>query len=230
MIKTNSTIVSSIFAFGVLYMALFGQAAVAADPGNSNMPVRYQNTEEGSSWLVYRYFNGSHYEVGLTSPWCSHYTPCRFPREYDHYHFADGFPFDDLSRGNEVTKQKATWHDEDYWVGWTKVEDPTCEYNCHGYAMAGSSGPNIESSSNGSDRWCEDSGYESISEAVDDCIGHTTSHSWVIDYVWSCEPTNLIRTVSEKSDGQGAYRLTFDEPGDAEEDTYRDWESNLYDD
>jgi len=221
--------VSAVPVFSVILLMSFNQAASAAGPGLGYMPIYYQNTESGPTLDVDRYFGYCYYQADVTS-WCSHYTPtvvARYPMEYDHFHFSDGYPFTDTVNpgDNEVTKEKATWDDEDYWVGWTKVEDPTCEYNCHGYAMAGSSGPCIASTSYGSDRWRLTSGYTSISEPVASCIGHITSHSWSIDSVWSCSPVNLIRKVSEKDNGQGAYEFEYSTPGDAEDDG---WDSDLY--
>ena len=97
--------------------------------------------------------------------------------------------------------------------------------------MKNSEGPCILSIADGVGRWLTDTPWAAISSPVAGSIGHASdhSHSWKIESVFPCPDGDKIRTVSEKDSMNGAYRFTYSDPNDAEEDdSITDWESALY--
>lgn len=205
------TIISLVVIFGCLAVP----AMAGTNPGLGYMPVRYRDTENGTTHYIDRYFQNSWYDVD-NDGWCTANHRTAQGRKYDHLHFSNGFPFDDTTRtpAVSVTATKANYaYDADH-PGWTRSGSATCEYNCHGYAMDQSSAPVIMSTANGVERFRPDAGYTAINEPTANCINSTTSHSFKITAIYDCNP-DRVKTRVEKDDASAIYTITYTSPGQA---------------
>lgn len=114
-------------------------------------------------WDTYRYFPNVVYQVD-NSEWCAEDHRVN-DQKYDHAHTSPGFNFVDVDLQITVTQAMAdAGYDRFYGVGilnWVRVTNATMIYNDHGYAM-GQTSPLIVSSTNGSLRYRDESGYSLV--------------------------------------------------------------------
>ncbi len=144
-----------LFVVSAICSLATGAAYGLDNPTDGFMPIEYKNNNGEYITTARREFTACYYNV-IYNGWCGVGCYTATNQKYNHYHFSDGFPFQDTREGRneEVTQGKVeAYYTEKVYspVNWTKIEDPSCVTNCHGYAF--DTGNAIQSVSAGSSRF-----------------------------------------------------------------------------
>lgn len=120
-----------LFVLSAISSLATGAAYGLDNPTDGFMPIEYKNNNGEYITTARREFTACYYNV-IYNGWCGVGCYTATNQKYNHYHFSDGFPFQDTREGRneEVTQGKVeAYYTEKVYspVNWTKIEDPSCE-------------------------------------------------------------------------------------------------------
>jgi len=191
---------------------LLVSAEVVGDPANPftmGAGVTYHVEIGGmpASCTTTRWFTDSGWKTAF-DPWDDYYTS--EGRRYSHAFFEDGFPFYDGA--NYVTKAKVNQYWDNYvFYGFSRVGEPTCAQNCHGYTV--DLQPWVFPGT-GSDYVMEDDYEQLVEEPTAGCVGYMSWHSvWVSDVYVFNPGQDKVKKTTQKMGSSGYYYKYYDYPG-----------------